>query len=351
MTCWSWTRSPVIGREIVGELRLKNDAVPLKVAQRQRDDLARGLVQIQRLERELPLAEQRTQPRDHIRGAVAIANGPPRGFARAVDVRRIGIQHPKARAGVGDDARERLVDLMSDRGGQRAQGRDPRHMRELGAGPVQGLLRDHALRHVLKGADEHRSTRDLLDDMGDSLAHASRRRWEVTIRKTQIDVHAPSAARDHGVERRQVVGVDDVSNPLHRDLRRRDRTRRCGRASSDQLWSSPSEVRDEAARLAQPLGVGETVVGPPELRLGPLSVFDVGVDAVPFDDGAGFIAQRVRTEQEPAILAVMPAQSRFGLSRRSEARCAATWPPSRPYPQGGRQPSSPNRSPVPPKGQ
>ena len=45
------------GREIVGELRLKNDVVSLKVTQRQRDDLARDLVQIQRLERELLLAE------------------------------------------------------------------------------------------------------------------------------------------------------------------------------------------------------------------------------------------------------------------------------------------------------
>ena len=78
----------------------------------------------------------------------------------------------------------------------------------------------------------------------------------------------------------------------------------------------PHQVRDEAARLAQPLGVGETVVGPPELRLGPLSVFDVGVDPVPLDDGAGLVAQRVRTEEKPAILAVVPAQSRFGLSRR-----------------------------------
>ena len=108
-------------REIVGELRLKNHAISLKVAQRQRNDLSRGLVQIQRLQRELLLAEQRTQPRDHIRGAVAIANRAPRGFARTVDVWRIGIQHPQTGAGVGDDARERLVDLVSDRGGQRSR--------------------------------------------------------------------------------------------------------------------------------------------------------------------------------------------------------------------------------------
>ena len=45
------------GREIVGELRLKNYAVSLKLTQRQRNDLSRRLVQIQRLERELLLAE------------------------------------------------------------------------------------------------------------------------------------------------------------------------------------------------------------------------------------------------------------------------------------------------------
>ena len=47
-------------REIIGELRLKDDATSLQVVRRERDDLSRSLVQIQRLERELPLAEQRT---------------------------------------------------------------------------------------------------------------------------------------------------------------------------------------------------------------------------------------------------------------------------------------------------
>ena len=41
-------------------------------------------------------------------------------------------------------------------------------MGELGARPAQGLLGDHALRHVLKGADEHRATFDLLDNVGDT---------------------------------------------------------------------------------------------------------------------------------------------------------------------------------------
>ena len=137
----------------------------------------------------------------------------------------------------------------------------------------------------------------------------------VTMRNAKLTFDPGHAARDHGLERRQVVRVDDVSNSLHRDLRR-------GIELEDAVGLLgpvvvvPHQIRDEAARLAQPLGVGETVVGPPELRLGPLSVFDVGVDPVPFDDGAGLVAQRVRTEEKPPILAVVPAQSRFGLSRR-----------------------------------
>ena len=105
--------------------------------------------------------------------------------------------------------------------------------------------------------------------------------------------------------------MDDVANPLHRDLRP-------GIELEDAegllgpVVVVRQQVRDEAARLAQPLGVGETVVGPPELRLGPLSVFDVGVYPVPLDDGAVLVAQRVRTEEKPPILAVLPAQTRFG---------------------------------------
>ena len=35
------------------------------------------------------------------------------------------------------------------------------------------------------------------------------------------------------------------------------------------------EIRGEAARLAEPLGLGEMVVGPPKLRLGTLSLGDI----------------------------------------------------------------------------
>ena len=45
-------------REIVGEIRLQNHAVSLKVTQRERDDLSSGIIQIKRLQRQCLLAEQ-----------------------------------------------------------------------------------------------------------------------------------------------------------------------------------------------------------------------------------------------------------------------------------------------------
>ena len=61
------------------------------------------------------LAIEGPQSRDHVHGAVAIAKNPPHGFACAFHIRWIAIQHPETRTDVGNDARERLVDLVGDR--------------------------------------------------------------------------------------------------------------------------------------------------------------------------------------------------------------------------------------------
>jgi hypothetical protein len=111
----------------------------LKVVRRKTDDLPGDVVQIQGFERELPLGKQRTQVRNHIGGAVRVFDRAPDGLACPVDAGRGAIQHPEARAGVGDDARRWLADLMGDRRGERAQGGHPRHPREFGARSVQGV--------------------------------------------------------------------------------------------------------------------------------------------------------------------------------------------------------------------
>ena len=108
-------------REVLGKVRPQGDTIPLKIAHRQCNYFSGGLVQIQGLQGELFFTEQRTQSRDHICSAIAVPKGPPHCLARPVDIRRITLQHPKTCTGVGDNARKRLIDLVSDRASQRVQ--------------------------------------------------------------------------------------------------------------------------------------------------------------------------------------------------------------------------------------
>jgi hypothetical protein len=104
-------------REVLGKLRPQNHPISLKIAQRQCNHFSRELVQIECLQREFLLAEERTQSRDYIGGAVGIANGSLHCFARTVHIPGISIQPPKRDTGIGEEARERLVDLVGDGGG------------------------------------------------------------------------------------------------------------------------------------------------------------------------------------------------------------------------------------------
>ena len=141
-------------RETLGELGMEDHVMSVQVARRQRNDLARGLVQIERFERELLLAEECAQPRNHVGGAIAVANRTSCGLACTGDIGRHAIQHSKARAGVGDDARERLVDLVSDRRRQCAERGHPRHMGKLGTGFLMLRPLDGDAREMRHPADE-----------------------------------------------------------------------------------------------------------------------------------------------------------------------------------------------------
>ena len=78
---------------------------------------------------------------------------PGDGLASPLEVRLVPGEPPQTGIRAGDDRGNGLIDFVGDRGGQRTQCRDPRHMGELGAGPGQGLLGDLAFRHVLNRAD------------------------------------------------------------------------------------------------------------------------------------------------------------------------------------------------------
>src|SRR3954463_16827824 len=50
---------------------------------------------------------------------------------------------------------------------------------------------------------------------------------------------------------------------------------------------------------------------------GSLRIIDVGIDPVPFDDGAGFVAQWVGTKHKPTVVSVEPTQTRLGAAALS----------------------------------
>ena len=146
-------------RKIVGKFRPQNHPVSLKFTQRQAQS---------------PLVSASFRSTDSVvalflaksarnRVITSDARLPSRIVRRAVSrapstFGGIGGQHPQTGAGVGDDARQRLVDFVRDRRRQCAEARDPGHVCELRSGLAERLFRKPALRHILNRADVLQST-------------------------------------------------------------------------------------------------------------------------------------------------------------------------------------------------
>src|SRR5215472_3305957 len=107
--------------------------------------------------------------------------------------------------------------------------------------------------------------------------------------------------------------MNDIPNLLHADLRRGFKLENAV-GFFGPVVVIRHQVRDEAARFAQSLRIGETVVGPPELVFSSFTVLDIDIDSIPLDDFPRFVSQRVGAKQEPAIGAVETAKARFDLS-------------------------------------
>jgi hypothetical protein len=73
-----------------------------------------------------------------------------RGFARAINIRRLGVQHLKAHAGVGDDARQRRINLMRSRRRKLGYARDAIGIcgRRDRAGPMDSRVGTRLDRHL-----------------------------------------------------------------------------------------------------------------------------------------------------------------------------------------------------------
>src|SRR5215469_1580495 len=148
-------------------------------------------------------------------------------------------------------------------------------MRKLRSSFVQGLFGQLALRHVLKSADEQGTTSALPRETRQAaqVLHGTSRGNNP---KHKVDVFARHAARNHGVKRRQVLGMDGVPNRLRRDLGCRIKLE-----DAEGLLRPIVVIRenigDEAARLAQALGFGKTKIGLLDLRLRPFPIVDVSI--------------------------------------------------------------------------
>lgn len=114
MTCWSWTRSPLDRGKIVRELAAQGHPLVLERPRRQRDHLARGIVQVHPFGRSLLVGEERAQALDHLGGAVSVPDEPGGNLARALDLGQVRGQSSHAGVGVRDHAGERLVELVGD---------------------------------------------------------------------------------------------------------------------------------------------------------------------------------------------------------------------------------------------
>src|SRR6266851_9798829 len=69
------------------------------------------------------------------------------------------------------------------------------------------------------------------------------------------------------------------------------------------------------ACLAESLRLRQVRFAAPEGFLGPLAIFDVGDDTIPFDDVAGFISQRHAALQMPAIFPICAPETQLVLKR------------------------------------
>ena len=186
---------------------------------------------------------------------------------------------------------------MSDRGGQRAQGREPRHMCELGSCLVEGFLRESAPRHVLNGANLLHSALIGSNSVGDQLQmlDGMARHHEPML---VFEVTFPSLCPfHHFVQHRKVLGVYSTADERERDS--------CAGHELEHPIHlvgpgdvAGSEVPQEIANLGETLAFHKERFTAPEPFLRSLAVFDVGVDPVPVDDGACLVAQRIRYGEE-----------------------------------------------------
>jgi hypothetical protein len=86
------------------------------------------------------LSGQGADDPDNFSRTVAGIESPFCGLSDLIEIRRILRKPSQARIGVGHDGHQRLVHLVSDRSGEFAHRRQPRHACEIRLGVLESLL-------------------------------------------------------------------------------------------------------------------------------------------------------------------------------------------------------------------
>ena len=135
-------------RQMQGERNPPDEGVALD----QPGDVAHQVVEVEVLELlRFLLAHEAPQVADDVARAAHVLSDVEEDVADLVEVRGLALEQARAGVGVGEDRRQRLVELMRQRHGELAHGRDSRHVGELllhlpelgvGATALQGVSED-----------------------------------------------------------------------------------------------------------------------------------------------------------------------------------------------------------------
>src|SRR4029453_16382847 len=104
-------------REFVGEIGLDNDLASLQFAMYKREHLANDLIDVELDPVAAISLDHRPDASDHLNGAMAIIDDPLQGLSGFVEGGCRVCKPAQARIAIHHDRRQRLVDFMSDGGG------------------------------------------------------------------------------------------------------------------------------------------------------------------------------------------------------------------------------------------
>src|SRR5215472_12592285 len=211
------------------ELSPQRDAIPLNFAPGQGDDLLNDLVEVQQiLLRHRPLGE-RTDAGDDLACPPGIPDDADESLASLRHIWLRPGEPAQTRLRADEYGRDRLVDLMSDGGGDLAHDRDAIDMGELHLRVAQFVLRPLALSDVLDRAEDSAGpTRRVLHEIA------------LTMDDTLLAVGAKHAVL-HVVPRAAAEGLRHC--PDHdRPILGMDQLRQCGKAHLALLRRKPKDA-------------------------------------------------------------------------------------------------------------